>query len=108
MAEKTKAEETNLPGSRPTEEKIVHMKGFLSQLKDEANKAFDEQDAWSLGVYKELVKMVSPVISRAEDRLDRESNARINKAHSSLRKAEKEAKEKLKAEQEAKEKQQAG
>jgi hypothetical protein len=103
------AEETNLPGSHPTEEKITHMKDFLSHLKDEANKAFNEKDAWSLGVYKELVKMVSPVISRAESQLDRESKARINKAHKALRKAEQEAKDKQKAEREAKEqKQKAG
>jgi hypothetical protein len=70
---------------------IEKVSALLSKLKAEARAASDEGDVFMLGVYKELIKVCSPIVMRAYARAEREENAAINKAHKGLRKAERQA-----------------
>jgi hypothetical protein len=91
------ADQPAAQAARMDHSQIEKVADLLSKLKAEARAANDAGDVFMLGVYKELVKVCSPIVMRAYARAEREENAAINQAHKGLRKAEREAR----AEQEA-------
>lgn len=58
---------------------------LLTDLKSKAKQAETEEDPFTFGILNDLIKRVSPVVTKAHARLIREENARINKAHKELR-----------------------
>jgi hypothetical protein len=71
--------------------KLERVQDLLRTLKEDARAAEQAGDTYMLGVYSELLHVVSPIVVRAHARLERESQAAFNKAHKQLRKQEREA-----------------
>jgi hypothetical protein len=74
-------------------EKLRRVQDLLEGLKDDARKAEEDGDTYMLGVYRELLHVISPIVVRAHARIERETNAAFNKAHKALRKAERQGRE---------------
>ena len=70
-----------------TDEQIQKVENFLIELKKRATDALAQKDVYMAGVYAELVKQVSPIVTRAYMRKDREEKAKINKEVRTLRKS---------------------
>jgi len=58
---------------------------ILRDLKTKAKAANEAEDAFLMGVLKDLIAVTSPIVTRAIARQHREDNAKINKAHKALR-----------------------
>jgi hypothetical protein len=58
---------------------------LLTDLKSRAKQAESEDDVFTFGILNDMIKRVSPIVTKAHARLIREENARINKAHKDLR-----------------------
>ena len=58
---------------------------ILSDLKAKAKAAQDANDVFTFGILNDLIKTVSPIVTKAFMRLQRAENARINAAHKELR-----------------------
>ncbi len=71
-----------------TEQQVQAVEELLSSLKERANNAYSAGDAYMNSVYAELVKVVSPIVQRANARMARESQAQINKNARELREKE--------------------
>jgi len=71
-----------------TADRLQRVEELLQALKADAHKAEQEGDTFMLGVYKELLKVTSPIVVRAHARFEREDNATLNKAHKNLLKAQ--------------------
>jgi hypothetical protein len=71
-----------------TADRLQRVEDLLQALKADAHKAEQEGDTFMLGVYKELLRVTSPIVVRAHARFEREDNATLNKAHKNLLKAE--------------------
>ena len=71
--------------------KLERVASLLQELKADARAAEQAGDTYMLGVYSELLHVVSPIVVRAHARLERESQATFNKAHKQLRKQERQA-----------------
>jgi hypothetical protein len=78
------ANSTPLPVS---DEDVEEVETLLRDLKSKAAEANDKGNVIMLGLYAELLKLVSPEVQRLRARLDREEKAAINKAHKEMRKA---------------------
>jgi hypothetical protein len=89
--------ETKPATSRMTAEKVERVNDVLQGLKDDARKAIEDGDLFLASVYKQLLRVTSPIVVRATARLEREEKAQINKDEKALRQTERE-----KAEQAAK------
>lgn len=70
-----------------THEDVEEVEELLRELKNRAQEAHDKNHVIMVGMYAELVKLVSPEVQRLRARLDREDKATINKQHRELRKA---------------------
>ena len=68
-----------------TQANLDAAQSLLSDLKTRAKTAKDEEDVFTFGICNDLIKVVSPIVTKAFMRLNREENARINKAHKELR-----------------------
>ena len=71
--------------------KLERVEDLLRTLKEDARAAEQAGDTYMLGVYKELLHVVSPIVVRAHARIERESSAAFNKAHKHLRQQERQA-----------------
>jgi hypothetical protein len=71
--------------------KLERVASLLQELKADARAAEQAGDTYMLGVYSELLHVVSPIVVRAHARLERESQAAFNKVHKQLRKQERQA-----------------
>ena len=83
------ADQTNpqaVPNASLTNKHLERVTDLLTGLKEDARQAESEGDVFMLGVYNELVGVVSPIVVRASARLVRQEKAEINKAHRNLRK----------------------
>ena len=69
------------------EDDVRDVENLLSEMKDRANKAHDDGNLIMLGVYAELVKVVSPKVNQLRERKEREDRAGINRRHHEMRKA---------------------
>ena len=76
-----------------TAEEVAKLREILQGLKEDARRAYDANDLSSLKIYTELLKVASPIVVKAQARLEREERARINKAHKALSKQQREARE---------------
>jgi CRISPR/Cas system-associated endonuclease Cas3-HD len=63
---------------------LQRVEDLLENLKEDAQKAIAEKDVYMLGVYQEILKVVSPITTRAAARLRREDQAAINKSRIAL------------------------
>ncbi len=81
------------PKKTMTAEKVDRVNALLQELKTDARKAIEEGDLFMAGVYKELLRVTSPIVVNATARLEREEKAQINKDEKALRKAEREKSE---------------
>jgi hypothetical protein len=70
-----------------TDEDVEELEGLLKDLKTRAAEANEKGNVIMLGMYAELLKLVSPEVQRLRARLDREEKAAINKRHKEMRKA---------------------
>lgn len=76
-----------------TKNSVEKVETILQNLKAEAKKAHDEEDVFLMSVLTDMIKLVSPVVTKAIARQHRETNAKINKAHKKLREKAAAAKE---------------
>lgn len=83
-----------------TREMVRDAEGLLQRLKDEARKAHQESNVFMLDLYTELVRVTSPIVTNALERIEREEKAAINRACKGLRKSLRDGK-KLSASQQA-------
>lgn len=67
---------------------LDRVNGLLAELKAGADAAASSGDAFMLGVYRDLVKAVSPIAVKALARLERAEKARINRQHKDLLKSQ--------------------
>lgn len=86
MADQNKVTSTGF-----TAEKVERVNGLLQKIKDEAGQAATDNDAYMLGVYQEIMSVVSPIVIRAIARVEREARASINRQHKGLKKAARQA-----------------
>jgi hypothetical protein len=84
-----------------TNKSVEQAEGILSDLKERAQKAHEAEDVFLMGVLTELIRVCSPIVTRAIARQHRESRARINADHKSLREKAAKAREKEREEREA-------
>jgi hypothetical protein len=77
--------------STVTEEDVSDVEELLAEMKTRANKANDDGNLIMLGVYAEMVKIVSPKVSQLRERKEREDRASINRRHHEMRQARRQA-----------------
>lgn len=70
-----------------TQEDVEAVESLLHELKGRARTMSDQKNVVMLGVYADLIKVVSPEVSRLRARLEREEKAAINRDHRTQRKA---------------------
>jgi hypothetical protein len=68
-----------------TQANIDAAQEILSDLKAKAKAAHDANDVFTFGILNDLIKSVSPIVTKAFMRVQRVENARINAAHKELR-----------------------
>jgi hypothetical protein len=83
---KTMANEQKAPSS------VNAAEGLLNQLKSQAEQAHRANDVFMMGVYSELIRVATPVVTKAVARYHREERARLNTMHKELRKQVRESK----------------
>lgn len=66
-------------------ESLDAAQNLLSGLKAQAKAAQEANDVYTFGIINDLIKQVSPIVTKAFMRLQRAENAKINKAHKELR-----------------------
>lgn len=81
----------NKPTKPITPQQVQDVENLLQTLKDKAQAANQAGDVYMNSIYAELVKVVSPITTRAHARMHREDRARINKGVKDLRKADQKA-----------------
>lgn len=59
--------------------------GFLIELKKRAEDAHKANDIFMMGLMADMIKVTSPIVTRAINRYHREERARIGKLHKELR-----------------------
>jgi len=74
-----------------TEQDIDAVEALLHELKGRAAQAHKEEKALLLGVYANLIKLVSPEVQRLRARIEREDVADFHRRHKGLKKAAREA-----------------
>jgi len=70
-----------------SDEDVEELDSLLKDLKARAAEANEKGNVIMLGMYAELVKLVSPEVQRLRARLDREEKAHINRQHKAMRQA---------------------
>ncbi len=64
---------------------VAQAENLLQELKQRAEQAHKNNDVFSLSLYQELIKVTSPIVTRAVNRYHREERSRINKMAYDLR-----------------------
>jgi hypothetical protein len=70
-----------------TEADVDEAYQLLSEMKQRANQAHDNGNVIMLGVYADMIRLISPKVSQLRERLEREDRAGINRQHRDLRQA---------------------
>lgn len=65
---------------------VAAAENLLSELKGRAEQAHKANDAFMIGVYADLIKVATPVVTKAVARYHREERARVNALRSEVRK----------------------
>ena len=79
------------PSPRLDAAKLSHIEGILKDFKEDARKAEQEQDLFMLSIYNRLLKVMSPIVTNAYERIERDDKAAVNKAERLLRRQRREA-----------------
>ena len=69
----------------PTNKSVEAAEDLLQEMKQRAEDAHKANDVFMLGVMTELIKVASPIVTKAVARHHREERARINEMHRELR-----------------------
>ena len=101
MGARVKKKEGSTMPTNP--ESVAKAEKILTDLKAEAQVAFEAEDVFLMGIFTQMIKLVSPVVTTAIERQHRESRAAINADHASLRKKAAAAREQERAEKKARE-----
>ena len=64
---------------------VQRAEAFLQELKAQARQAHANNDVFMMGLFRELLGVASPIVSKAIARYHREERAGINKMHKELR-----------------------
>jgi hypothetical protein len=64
---------------------VASAEDLLQEMKQRAEDAHKANDVFMLGVMTELIKVASPIVTKAVARHHREERARINEMHRELR-----------------------
>jgi hypothetical protein len=73
-------------------EKISSIETILRDFKENARQAEQEGDLFMLTIYNKLLKVMSPIVTNAYERIEREDRASVNKAEKDLRKQRRDGK----------------
>jgi predicted N-acyltransferase len=68
-----------------TNNSVASAENLLAQLKQQAEQAHKSGDGFMMGVYVELIRVATPVVTKAIARYHREERARINQLRSEIR-----------------------
>lgn len=68
-----------------TQDNVKAAESLLMDLKTRAKAAQEANDVFTFGILNDLIKKVSPIVTKAYIRAQRAENARINAAHAALR-----------------------
>jgi hypothetical protein len=74
-----------------TSESVKAAESVLEELKEQANKAHQDEDVFMMSLMTELISATSPIVTKAINRLHREERATINAKHKKLREKVREA-----------------
>jgi hypothetical protein len=75
------------------ERNVEAANGLLQEITARASQAREQNNVFLLDLYTELLRVVSPIVTRAFAHARRQERAAINKAHKALRKQAREARE---------------
>jgi len=75
----------NNPGLSQRRQNVQQAEDLLSEIKERANTAHDENNVFMMSIYTELLKVASPIVTKAIVRVGREETSDINKKHKELR-----------------------
>lgn len=84
------------------EQNVAAANGLLQEITARASQAREQNNVFLLDLYTELLRVVSPIVTRAFAHARRQERATINKAHKALRKQAREAREAAKKQAEQK------
>ena len=70
---------------KQTNDSVTAAENLLQELKQRAEDAHKRNDAFTLNLMQELIKVTSPIVTRAVNRYHREERARINDMARKLR-----------------------
>jgi hypothetical protein len=68
-----------------TEANLERIKRLQTELENGLAQAEKETDPYLFGIYKDLIKVTSPILTKATARLEREKLALFNKRHKQLK-----------------------
>lgn len=74
------ANENEKPGKS-----VQAAEGFLAELKKRAEDAHKASDVFMMGLMTDMIKVTSPIVTKAINRYHREERTRINKLHIELK-----------------------
>lgn len=66
---------------------------LLADIKGKARAANEANDVFMMGIFKEVLDVVSPIVTKSIARYHRQERAEINKQHKALREKMRESKE---------------
>lgn len=73
------------PDSQVDATKLSHIEDILRGFKEDARQAEQAGDLFMLSMYNRLVKVMSPIVTNAYERIERADKAMVNKAERDLR-----------------------
>lgn len=65
--------------------KLSHIEDILRGFKEDARQAEQANDLFMLSIYNKLLKVMSPIVTNAYERIERADKAMVNKAERDLR-----------------------
>jgi len=72
--------------TKPQNNSVTADEDLLQELKPRAEAAHKANDVFTMSLMTELIKVTSPIVTKAVNRYHREERARINEMHRELRK----------------------
>lgn len=71
--------------TQATKKSVEAAEDLLQEMKQRAEDAHKANDVFMMGVMTELIKVASPIVTKAINRHHREERARLNEMHRKLR-----------------------
>jgi hypothetical protein len=85
VTSKYRKEILTMAETTPNSDSLNAAQDVLMDLKSKASEAERRGDAYTFGLMNQLVKVVSPIVTKAHARLLREEKADLNKRHQTLK-----------------------